>query len=314
MNQARDKNTGSVVDAEELKNISTEELSEYECVDENCKIELIPCSYKRINKIRPYFKSFTNIDHTNKCQFSRFLKLLNQAKKRRLEASEFENLPYPSKLIKPVKKLKENTLKQKEIVDDLEEVTGTKRKSTNQFEESANANRSVTTIYQIVDFYLNCPYNRDVELNIIDKAETYLYWFRRIKNDKKYDGLRIYFGKLHTKSGYVNKKSNKITIKLFECQDWQKQKGAGFINNSKVQINPFTVNVDLENLSSHKTSRLMNEIEFAINEKKKYFSNKKKNAYVFFLGKPTPNVKFSFDVIDGYLATRFTEIAYNDKH
>jgi len=313
MNQARDKSTESVVDAEELKNISSEELSEYECIDENCKIELIPCSYKRTNKIRPYFKSFKNVDHTDKCQFSRFLKILDQAKKRRLEASEFENLPYPSKLIKPVKKIEETTLKQNENDVDLEEITGTKRKSTNLFEESANANRSVTTISQIVDFYLNCPYNRDVELNILDKNESYKYWFRRIKDDKSYDGTRIYFGKLHANFGYVDNKNGSIKIKLFECQTWQESTGAGLLYNKKEQKNPYMVNVNLENLSSHKSSRLMSEIEYAINEKKANFNNKKKNAYVFFLGTPTANKEFSFDVIDGYLVTRFTEIKFIKK-
>jgi hypothetical protein len=46
MNQARDRRTNESIEAEELKLIPQIDISDYECIDENCKIQLIPCSCK----------------------------------------------------------------------------------------------------------------------------------------------------------------------------------------------------------------------------------------------------------------------------
>jgi hypothetical protein len=44
MNQARDIETLEIVEAESLVNNFKGGLSEYECIDESCKIKLFPCS------------------------------------------------------------------------------------------------------------------------------------------------------------------------------------------------------------------------------------------------------------------------------
>jgi hypothetical protein len=315
MNQARDRKTNEIIEAEELKSIPQIDISEYECIDENCKIQLIPCSYKPSNKNRPYFKSPKNINHSDKCRFSEYLKLLEQGHKRKLELTEFENMPYPSRLISPKKiKTEGKTTKQDDNIV-IEETTGKKRKSTNEFEESANSTRAVTTISQIVDFYLTCPFNRDFELDLLGTKKEYMYWFKRIQKPKqtaKYKGQCIYFGQLHTNRGYVKKTESEIIIKLFECEEWVNNVGTSFNLQKREQKNPFFVKIDIEGLGSHKISRILNELKYAIQDQKDAHSNNKdgkKKAYLFFLGDaPSKEEPYTFNVIEGNICARFTEI------
>jgi hypothetical protein len=315
MNQARDRKTNEIIEAEELKLIHLTDISDYECIDENCKIQLIPCSYKPSNKNRPYFKSPKNINHSDNCRFSEFLKLLEQGHKRKLELTEFENMPYPSRLISPKKiKTEEKTTKQDDNII-IEETTGKKRKSTNEFEESANSNRAVTTISQIVDFYLSCPFNRDFELDLLGTKKAYMYWFKRIQKSKqiaKYNGQCIYFGQLHTNMSYVKKTESEILIKLYECEEWVRNTGTSLAFNKSEQKNPFYVKINIENLTSHKISRILNEFQFAIQDQKDAHNNNKdgkKKAYLFFLGEaPVDKDSFTFNVIEGNISARFTEI------
>ncbi len=318
MNQARDRKTSEIIEAEELKLIPQSDISEYECIDEQCKISLIPCSFKPSNKNRPYFKSPKNINHSDKCRFSEYLKLLEQGHKRKLELTEFENMPYPSRLISPQKvKTEEKTTKQDDNTV-IEETTGKKRKSTNEFEESASSNRAVTTISQIVDFYLSCPFNRDFELDLLGTKKAYMYWFKRIQKPKeiaKYKGQCMFFGQLHTNMGYVKKTENEIVIKLFECEEWVKNVGNSINSQKSEQKNPFYVKINTEELSAHKVSRVLNELKYAIQDQKDAHNNNKqgkKKAFLFFLGDaPDAENPFTFNVIGGNLSARFTEISPN---
>ncbi len=224
-------------------------------------------------------------------------------------------MPYPSRLISPEKiKKEEKTIKQNDNIV-IEETTGKKRKITNDFEESANSNRAVTTISQIVDFYLSCPLNREFDLDLLGTKKAYMYWFKRIQKSKqkaKYKGQCIYFGQLHTNMGYVRKTDSEILIKLYECEEWVRNTGTSLSFNKTEQKNPFFVKINIENLSAHKISRILKELQYAIQDQKDaHNKNKdgKKKAYLFFLGeapsKENPNI---FNVIDGYICARFTEI------
>ena len=315
MNQARDRKTNEIIEAEELKLIHLTDISDYECIDENCKIQLIPCSYKPSNKNRPYFKSPKNINHSDNCRFSEFLKLLEQGHKRKLELTEFENMPYPSRLISPKKiKTEEKTTKQDDNII-IEETTGKKRKSTNEFEESANSNRAVTTISQIVDFYLSCPFNRDFELDLLGNKKMYMYWFRRIQKPIKianYNGVSIYFGQLHTNTGYFRQSENEILIKLYECEEWIENSSNSLALNKREQRNPFYVKICIKDLTHHKRSRILNELKYAIQEQREAHQNNKqgrKKAFLFFLGE-APNVEnpYVFNVFDTHICARYTEI------
>lgn len=315
MNQARDRKTSEIIEAEELKLIPQIDISDYECIDENCKIQLIPCSYKPSNKNRPYFKSPKNINHSDNCRFSEYLKLLEQGQKRKLELIEFENMPYPSRLISPKKKQTEERTTKLDNNIDNEETTGKKRKSTNEFEESANSNRAVTTISQIVDFYLTCPFNRDFELDLLGTKKEYMYWFKRIQkplNIAKYNGKSIFFGQLHTNMTYVKKSENEILIKLFECEEWVKNSSNSLMFNKSEQMNPFYAKINIDGLSTNKSSRILNELKYAIQDQKEAHNNNrvgKKKAFVFFLGEaPNNENPFTFNVIDGNVCARFTEI------
>ncbi|MBP2831285.1 hypothetical protein J8281_03715 [Aquimarina sp. U1-2] len=75
MNIAKDKSTGREMEAEELKLLASVEKENYECIDANCKIRLIPCSFEKHHKPRPYFKTEKGVHHSQDCVFSQYTEL-----------------------------------------------------------------------------------------------------------------------------------------------------------------------------------------------------------------------------------------------
>lgn len=313
MNQAREIKTKEIIDAESLKHLFEEGLSEYECIDESCKIKLTPCSFKPTNKNRPYFKSLKGSSHSKTCKFSEYLRMLEKAKNRALTEFELEDMPFPSKFEKVKKRVDENIIYESTENDaELENTGRIRTKASGEFIETLNKSKIVASISPIVDFYLKCPYNRDVELEIENKRMMYMYWFKRIEkpiSKANYKGKCIYFGKLHTDKTKIIDTKDTLEITLFECESWEK----GNKNGSSKQINPFKIVIDKNVISKNKLSRIRNEINYTIEEKIEAFKNreehKKKHAYVFFLGDAPSNDKpYSFKTIDGTLVARYTQI------
>lgn len=309
MNQARDIRTGDIIDAESLKYIYEDGLSEYECIDDTCRIKLLPCSYKPTNKKRPYFKSAKGETHTDSCKFSEYLKLLEKGRNRALTEFELEDMPFPTKL-KRVKQKKGEDITHKSISVD-EEKAGqgvARRKASGDFIETFNKSKVVSSISPIVDFYIKCPSNRDEILEIDGDIREYMYWFKRIEKPisrGNYNGRNIFFGRLHTNINKIVETETTLEITLYECEGWEK--------NPSVQINPFIVTIDKSGISKHKLSRIKSEINYAVDDKKEAFINnsddKKKHAYIFFLGEaPKDDKSYKFIVNDGLLVARYTQI------
>ncbi|MDE5422756.1 hypothetical protein L3073_11105 [Ancylomarina sp. DW003] len=309
MKQARDKSNGEIIDAESLKHIYEDGLSEYECIDEACRIKLLPCSYKPINKVRPYFKSLDGKNHKDLCKFSEYLKLLEKAKNRALTESEMEDMPFPTKFKKVKQKSGEDTIFKSSIVGE-EKVGqgGIRKKTSGDFVEIFNKSKVVASISPIVDFYIKCPFNRNVELEIEKTFKMYMYWFKRIEkplSTGNYKGKRIFFGRLHTSNRKIIETEETLEIALYECEAWEK----GGKNKSAVQINPFIVNIDKSLISKNKVTRIKNEIQYAVGDKINAFKDKKKHAYLFFWGEvPTKDEPYKFKVLEGALVARYTQI------
>lgn len=319
MNQARDIKTGEVLEAETLKYIYEDNLSEYECTDDSCKVKLIPCSYKPHNKNRPYFKSVRGGNHSNTCTFSAYLKLLERGRKRALTEIELEDMPFPTKLGKLKKSKGKNTIYKSDVSSNVESKTGGRRKkASGEFVEMVNRSKVVNSLSSIVDFYIKCPFNRNVELEIENIKREYMYWFRRIsksKSEGKYKGTRIFFGRLHTDKNKIEETDHELKITMYECEGWEEVKTTRRNQRkSKKQVNPFVISVDKTQLSKHKISRILNEIDYTIEDKKAAFKkeeeeDKKRQAFVFFYGEaPKPDNPYTFRVNDGILVARYCKI------
>jgi hypothetical protein len=316
MKIARIKDTKEPIEAEELKFIEEDNMPEFICADENCAVPLVPASYKNHNKQRPHFRTLRNNDHSKSCKYSEFARILELGGKRKITFEEFENLPVPTKLISPKEKGSNGVVKSNyEDTNDDERESVKRRSSNGDFDESGNNLKSVTTISQIVDFYLSCPFNRDIELTLFDKTKPYMYWFRRLKNTLLHDEpeeYNMYFGQLHQDNSLNTDNSEIIRFKMFDCEKWEKPTNGEWESVNYEQVNPMFVRVYRNKLSQHKLSRIKNEIEFARNEHYEAFKSgveDKRKPFIFFIGKKIESSNpFEFEVLDNHLVARYTEI------
>ena len=303
MNIARDKSTGEEIEAEELKNIHYVDSENYECIDNHCKIQLFPCSYKKHNKTRPYFKTSKTAEHAELCSFSQYTILLKKARGGDISKNGLIPYPYPSKLVIASK----STFKVDNDLLDNSLNSRHQHRSVQRSSEATNhitGNRTVTAIGQIIDFYLNCPFNRDVSLDLLGKQTKYQYAFKRIKgkSEGQYKGRKIYYGIMHLYIEAIETK-NAIQIQLLECEDWVNT------GEAKSQKNPYKISIELDNLSVHKKARIINEIDFVKEEQIGMKQKNKKYAFIFFLGDPPDTENpYTFKVYENYVVCRYDEI------
>lgn len=315
MNIARDTTTYELIEAEELRFIVKEDMPKFTCPDENCKVELVPASYLDHNKQRPHFRTLKGKEHSNECKFSKYAKLLEIGGKRKITFDEFENMPVPTKLIKPKPKKVDDKIAPS-IVSDIDESSSYKRKgSTNSFDEGGNSFKSVTTISQITDFYLSCPFNRDIELNLLNKVQPYMYWFKRLKKTLDHNEpqeYNIYFGQLNQGKLTQLESDKEIKLQLYDCAGWKELETGPKSSKKQEQINPIFVTISKEKLSPNKVTRMKHEIEYALYEQKKVYTDKtrtKNKPYVFFIGrKKHIDNPYEYEVLEGYFVARYTEI------
>ncbi|WP_025741921.1 hypothetical protein [Aquimarina pacifica] len=305
MNIARDKLTGEEIEAEELKLLISVEKANYECIDVNCRIRLIPCSFEKHHKPRPYFKTEQGVTHTLECTFSQYTELQNQSRIIDVSVNGLFPVPYPSKLVKPSRKtIKTN----KEENDHLNPriIKNVRGVIDNLQSEERKRNRVVTALGQIVDFYLNFPNNRDNSLEILNIHSEYRFLFKRIKgkSEGQYKGRKIYFGRVSLSDDNVIERENRLFIQLYEFDKWIKN------DERNEPKNNYTISIDLIQLSNHKKTKILNELVFAtIEQKNDEDEETKKKAYIFFLGDPPKeDTPYLFTVYENYVVCRYDEI------
>lgn len=315
---ARIKYSDEIVEAEDLKVIENVRNLEFACVDKNCNIPLIPSSFLEKNKKRPFFKKFPNLEHSAKCAYSKYLQFLEIGKTRKLTELEFEKLEYPSQLVMVQLKPKESDTTTSDILPETES-TSTKRISNGEFTDAAHSNRKVSAISQIVDFYLSCPYNRDVDLDLLGSKAPYIYQFKRIfgTNEGKYLDNKIFYGIIDLKDiDSLRNTDDTVIIKLHECEKWEDNPRLVFPR--KKRVNPYFVKINKEEITKYKMSRILKERETVSNQSKNdYFKNLKKDnveAYIFFLGKkPSAETPYIFEAINGFISFRYTKVFHPDR-
>ncbi|MFT5217417.1 MAG: hypothetical protein ACI83H_002554 [Glaciecola sp.] len=315
MHIARIKSTNEPIEAEELKFLAIDDMPEFVCADESCNVQLVPASFQPHNRQKPHFRTQPKKEHSPTCKFSEYIRILNVGGKRKITFEEFENLPVPTKLVVPKKNEKDSYDRRIEETGDEEGLNPIKRRSNNgTFDEGGNSFKSVSTISQIVDFYLRCPFNRDMELTLFEQTKQYMFWFRRLQNTVNNpehiepQETNVYFGQLLQGDKGVKIDSNEIRLNLYDCQGWEESK----FGKSKKQINPVTVHINKSNLSKNKSSRIINEIEFVLAEQLNTYRNKtnsKNKPFIFFIGrKNNMNTPYEYEVIDGHFVARYAEV------
>ncbi len=318
MFKARIQHTDEIIEAEDLKVIENVRSLEFACVDKNCNIPLIASSFQENNKKRPFFKKYPNQEHTPKCSYSKYLQFLEIGKTRRLTELEFEKLEYPSQLIMTQPKPKENDTTTSDILPESES-TSTKRVSNGEFTDAAHSNRKVSAISQIVDFYLSCPYNRDVDLDLLGSKAAYMYQFKRIygPNTDHYIDNKIFYGIIDLKDiDSLSSTEDSVIIKLHECEGWENNSGLVFPRRRRV--NPYFVKVNKKDITKYKMSRILKERETISNQSKNdFFKNLKKDgveAFIFFLGKkPSAETPYVFEAVNGFVSFRYTKVFHPDR-
>lgn len=315
---ARIKYTDEIIEADELKVMENVQSLEFACVDKNCNIPLIPSSYKENNKKRPFFKKYKNQEHSTKCSYSKYLHFLEIGKTRKLTELEFEKLEYPSQLVISQPKIREMDTTTSEILPEGESVS-TKRISNGEFTDAAHSNRKVTAISQIVDFFLSCPYNREVDLDLLGTKAPYVYQFKKIygPNTDQYISNKIFYGAIDLKDlDSLTSKEDSMLIKLHECERWEDNPRSIF--SSKRRVNPYFLKINKAEITKYKMSRILTERETVLNQSKSDFFKKIKKdgveAYVFFLGrKPAAETPYIFEAINGFVSFRYTKVFHPEK-
>lgn len=312
MFQARRKDNNEIILADDLKVIDNVSDLEFVCIDPNCAIDLIACSFGEHNKKRPFFKKHKNSEHNASCAYGKYLLLLEHGKKRALTTEELEDMDYPSQLVMPAKKAQEIDTTTKEDLP-KEDTESTRKASTGEYTEVASTLKKVTAIDQIVDFYLSCPYNRGIDLNLLGNSAPYRYQFRRIwgENIGNYKNGKIFYGIINLGLNPVINRDGKTRIRLHECAGWETDSTSRY--NDKSQVNPYWVEIDNDQLSKHKLSRIIKTRESVANESKGTWLKSKKNdgkdAFIFFLGEaPSENEPYVFKANGGFVTFRYTEI------
>lgn len=315
---ARIKYTDEIIEAEELKVLENAKGIEFVCVDKNCSIPLIPSSFQEDNKKRPFFKKYPNQDHKPKCSYSKYLKFLEIGKTRRLTELEFEKLEYPSQLIMAQPKTVERDTSTSDVLPESES-TSAKRVSNGEFTDAAHSNRKVSAISQIVDFYLSCPYNRDVDLDLLGTKASYKYQFKRIygPNTDQYIDNKIFYGIIDLNDmDSLRSTEDSMIIKLHECEGWEDSPRLVFPKRRRV--NPYFVKINKNEITKYKMNRILKERETIFNQSKNdFFKNLKKDkveAYIFFLGKkPSTAEPYVFEAINGFVSFRYTKVFHPDR-
>jgi hypothetical protein len=310
---ALNKSTQLLIEAEDLRFISKKDMPEFCCPDENCGIPFIPASYQIQNKNRPHFRK--NGEHSDKCKLSKYAKLLETGSRRRITLEEFENMPVPTKLVKP--KLKKTVDENRpSIVSDIDETSSYKTKGNNGVFDETNSNfKNVTTISQITDFYLKFYFNRDIELDLLGTVKQYRYWFKQLKNTLEKpepQEYKIYIGQLSQKSDSLVENDKEIRIRLYDCERLQ-EISTGVKSTTKLeQVNPFFLTISKDGLSANKITRIKHEMEYALHDQKKAYLERIKSKdlpLIFFLGrKKSADNRFEYEVLEGYFVARYATI------
>ena len=314
MNEARDKMTGEIVLAEELRLIKVLDKYNYECPDPTCKSPQTASSFLESHKKRPYFTvSDQSKQHVEGCKYTELENFYKRARSGKVNTNEFIKANYPSKLVIPEKKVKSPDDTENE---NQEVKSGNHTPSQLQGDSGQKrSNQVVTALGRIVEFYLNCPSLRHLPLELPELHVGYKFAFKQIfgtNSGNQYKGGRIYIGNLQVAKDAVIENERELIIKLHDF---------GLIDNAETQKKErvfYQLLVPKANLSKRKITMVKNEITYTRRESAKAYQKFKddpssekdmRQPYIFFLADP-PNEEtpYQFEAIEGMVVARLDQI------
>lgn len=281
MDVALDIITNKLIACEELWELDEVNKEIYRCPD--CLTNLIPASFLRTNKKRPYFFYLESKPHSVKCSYNHINEIERKARKQSIKTDGGFPLPFPSKLI-----LNDALIKETDAVPGISQssIHNTVEDSFSE-KTSLNHHRTVTTIKNIVRQFVNFPNDRDLPLLVPftePRNNTYSKVFKRVKDGINYNGYYIFYDRLYFSKPILN--VNVLEIRLY-TGIWEEKK----------QVKPCTLLINLSSITSRQRELILREIEVTRNEAietSKFENNKRLLGYIFFLGKQDENNKQVF--------------------
>ncbi len=284
MDTARDKGTLEHVDAESLWHIQDVDQGGYICI--GCRLKATPCSYDRqVNKKRPYFRFDEPDGHEEGCFFEQNMKLVKEARKKRISTPEGFPLSHPSVLSLDNERLIDvaNNTNSDSVGSRIKSAASNGRPSDTERKH----NYSVKTINSIAKHFLKFPYDRrDMPLKISGVAgENYNETIKQLPDEVvsfKEDKLRV--GRLNNFAKPTSAGS-KFIIKLLS---------GNWINNKP--HNTYEIIINAEGWSESKKDYIIDSVMASQEEYKK---NRRKGTFVFFLGEQNTLSHNEF-IVDDY--------------
>lgn len=267
MESARDKQTGKIIDAEQLWELDYVDPHGYLC--RGCEALVSPCSYLPENKVRPYFSA--KAGHKPGCDVDGESKLVARAQKQRITTLEGFPGSFPYRL-----ELRETRDVVQTAGTDVNHSSKTQKNKRNGT-DGGKRNRSwvAQTIRPLCRTFLNYPYDRDLPLNIPNvTGRTYQSIFWRLSGQiiQQYTDLRIFYAPIQWSKPVQTEEWLEIRLSYGEWKD-------------KKLIQPYIVRIDWKNWSQAKRHSVLREIETARNECiKEQKNNRRKKGWLFFIG------------------------------
>lgn len=312
MDKARIKDTDEIVMADTILDLypNYNEL-EFVCIDEICSVRMSPTCIKKTERIKPHFKKYRNREHIETCEYATLSKLYQKGGNQKLNKIEISKIGYPSVFIlndddEDFKKITKARLASKD-----EGVTGRGNAISKIYEfddENVKFDRKnrVQSIDRIVNWYLDFPHNRDVEIEINSIKIEYRYFFKQIKyftDPTKLQNERIFYGKI-----ILSKTNKNVFDKYTDCVYFNL---LAYRDESKKKSN-YSVKIDKKLISKHSLSRLKNKydklFDKAFTELEEGTNEPNFGLYVFVYGTIDENNDTIMNVKQNHITFRYDEV------
>lgn len=281
----------------------------FECLDLDCKVKMIPCCIVDASKRKSHFKRYKYLEHSKTCNYAVLSELEEKGLNTRLTQTELKKVGYPSRLI-----LTENQENLEVVKDDLKDysdegITSFKSNTKREYtfdEENLKFNKAnkVNAIDRIVDWYMGFPHNRDVEIEFLEKKTQYRYFFKKINKVHPEDlkEIKMFYGAL---------KFNKNNLNAFKTEESEIK--LEMLYNPEEQNFFYTLWLTKDSIGKHTWSRLKKKYEYLYEKAVSDFENKTKPSknhflYAFFIPNLNPDKPLVLQPIQKCITFRYDEV------
>lgn len=281
MDNARDRMTKEIIEAEDLKLVAAVDTYGYQCT--GCETQAFPRSYRPENLLRAHFQ--IRDPHGPACEAEKERKVIAQGKRGSVQR-ELETFPglSPARL---------QLIDTRIIVDPAllcieQQTQRVGRQDTMGSAARREGRRPANSIRPICRAFLRFPYDRDLSLEVPAVIPTtYQTIFKKLRSEglERFAQARIFYGELAW-SQTVELPEN-LTISL-NAGAWKDEK-----------LTPYQVVVHWLEWSAVARGRLKNELEIARKEGMEAKKAKKgSRSYLFFIGNQDANNPALFHALD----------------